>query len=74
MTQELVVLAQQLIGLAQELDRFDTLGEKRVALRDDVLTLSQRRGMTSAFGENHSSQRGRIVGKFQEGGVVHDVE
>jgi len=53
-------VTQQLIVLAQELDRF--------------VTLFQYRGMTSALGENDSSQRCRIVGKFQEGRVVHDSD
>ena len=60
-------VTQQLIVLAQELNRFITLGEKRVAL-------VQRGGMVSTFGENDSSQSRWIVGKFQEGRIIHDVD
>ena len=58
-------MTQQLIVLAQELDRF-------VSLADESVAFSQRCGMMSAFSENDSSQCCRIVGKFQEDRVVHD--
>jgi hypothetical protein len=53
-------MTQQLVVLAQELDRF--------------ISLFQRHGVMCAFRENHSSQRYRVIGKFQEGRVVHDSD
>ena len=60
-------MTQQLVVLAQELDGF-------IALGDDSVALFQCHGVLSAFRENHSSQCCWIVGKFQEGRIIHDVD
>ena len=49
-----VAVTQQLIVLGQELDRFVTLGNRFIALDEQLL------------------EKNRVVGKFQEGRVVHD--
>src|SRR6202167_5617773 len=61
-------MTQQLIVLVQELDRFVALSEDAVALRDSLIAV----GDDLIALDDQTLEEDRVVGKLQEGRVVHD--